>query len=256
MGKNQNCDLFSFMSDTVGISVLHPGGYRATFELCSMLEINSGSQVLDVACGTGTTALYLSDKYGCDVTGFDISENLIAIAKKNLGKKNRDGKVRFEVADVLCLPYADNSFDVVIAQAFFVLTDEKDKAMKEIVRVLKPGGCFGSLELGWFRTPPAEIREELIHKTCNSIIPRVLRFDEWEALFSSAGLTLLKTKKHPMTSGMSEMFQTEGFINSTRVMFRMLADAGVRRRMMEVQNTFRKYNDYLGYGLFGCRKSQ
>src|SRR5512138_1361705 len=130
--KSQSCDLFSFMANTVGIKVLHPGGYKSTDELCSLLEIGEGSHVLDVACGTGTTAFYLSNKYNCHVTGFDISDDLIEIARKSLGKNVEAGKIKFEVADVLKMPYPDNSYDIVISQAFFVLIDEKEKAMKEI----------------------------------------------------------------------------------------------------------------------------
>ena len=51
--KNNNgkCGLFDFMANTVGLKVLHPGGYKATDELCSTLEIKKDSHVLDVACG-------------------------------------------------------------------------------------------------------------------------------------------------------------------------------------------------------------
>lgn len=252
--KSQSCDLFSFMANTVGIKVLHPGGYKSTDELCSVLEIGEGSHVLDVACGTGTTALYLSNKYNCHVTGFDISDDLIEIAKKSLGKNVDAGKIKFEVADVLEMPYPDNSYDIVISQAFFVLIDEKEKALKELVRVLKPGGYLGSLELGWFKKPPKEVYEELVEKTCNSIIPRVMGFDKWEELFGSENLAHLATKKGPMTSSMLDMFATEGLINSIKIMLKMMGNSSIRKRMMNVQNTFGKYDDYLGYGIFSYRK--
>jgi ubiquinone/menaquinone biosynthesis C-methylase UbiE len=252
--KYQGCDLFSFMANTVGIKVLHPGGYKSTDELCSALEIGADSNVLDVACGTGTTAFYLSQKYNCQVTGFDISDALIEIARKSLGKSVGSGKIRFEVADVLEMPYPDNSYDVIISQAFFVLIDEKEKALKELVRVLKPGGYLGSLELGWFKKPPKEVYKELVEKTCNSIVPRVMEFDKWEELFGSENLAHLATKKGPMTSSMLEMFETEGVINSIKIMLKMMGNSNTRKRMMNVQNTFGKYSDYLGYGIFAYRK--
>jgi ubiquinone/menaquinone biosynthesis C-methylase UbiE len=256
IGKNNNgkCGLFDFMANTAGIKVLHPGGYKSTDELCSMLEIKKDSHVLDVACGTGTTALYLSDKYSCQITGFDISDDLIAIANKSLEQNDRDGKVKFEVANALKIPHPDNTFDVVISQAFFILIDEKEKALKEIVRVLKPGGYFGSLELGWFKSPSKDAYEELVEKTCNDFIPRVVGFDDWEEFFSSERLAHLATKKHPMTSGMLDLFATEGFYNSMKVMFKMMRNSSIRKRMMNVQNTFGKYNNYIGYGIFGYRK--
>jgi ubiquinone/menaquinone biosynthesis C-methylase UbiE len=254
--KNNNgkCGLFDFMSNTVGLKVLHPGGYKATDELCSTLEIKKDSHVLDVACGTGTTSLYLSDKYGCRVTGFDFSDELINIANKSLEENDRNGRIKFEVANALEIPYPDNTFDVAVSQAFFILIDEKEKALKEIIRVLKPGGYFGSLELAWFKQPTKEAYEELLEKTCNNFIPRVVGFDEWEEFFRSEDLTHMATKKHPMTSSMLDMFNTEGFYNSIKVMLKMMGNSSIRKRMMNVQNTFGKYDDYLGYGIFSYRK--
>jgi len=252
--NNEKCGLFDFMSNTVGLKVLHPGGYKSTNELCSTLEISKESHVLDVACGTGTTSLYLSDKYDCQVTGFDISGGLIDIANRSLEEDNRNGKIKFEVASALEIPYPDNTFDVVISQAFFILIDEKEKALKEITRVLKPGGYFGSLELAWFKQPTREAYEELLEKTCNNFIPRVVGFDEWEEFFRSGDLTHIATKKHPMTSSMLDMFETEGLYNSIKVMFKMMGNSSIRTRMMNVQNTFGKYDDYLGYGIFNYRK--
>jgi ubiquinone/menaquinone biosynthesis C-methylase UbiE len=252
--KSGKCGLFDFMANTVGLKVLHPGGYKSTKELCSMLDIGKDSHILDVACGVGTTSLFLSDNFGCQITGFDISENLIKKARQSLQENDRGGRVRFEVADAFQIPYPDNTFDIIISQAFFVLIDEKERALKEMVRVLKPGGYLGSLELGWLKKPSQEAFDELVEKTCNNLIPRAVSFNEWEEFFKSENLTHITTKIHPMTSSIFEMFETEGFINAMKVIFKMIGNASIRERMMNAQNTFGKYNDYLGYGVFSFRK--
>jgi hypothetical protein len=64
----------------------------------------------------------------------------------------------------------------------------------------------------------------------------------------------MATKKHPMTSSMLDMFNTEGYYNSIKVMLKMMGNSSIRKRMMNVQNTFGKYDDYLGYGIFSYRK--
>ena len=256
MNKNHNikCGLFDFMVYTLGIKVLHPGGYKSTTELCSLLELDKDSHVLDVACGTGTTSFFLAKKYNCKVTGFDISKTLIEIANKNLIKNNYKDKITFEVADALKIPYPDSYFDSVISQAFFILIDDKVDALKEIVRVLKPGGFLGALELSWLKKPPEDIYEEFIAKTCNDFIPRVIQFDEWENFFRSVSLRHKTTFKHPMKSSMLEMFATEGISNSLKIIFKMIGNSENRQRMMNVQNTFSKYNDYLGYGIYAYEK--
>jgi ubiquinone/menaquinone biosynthesis C-methylase UbiE len=243
------------MANDIGIKVLHPGGYKSTRELCSLCNLNQNSHVLDLACGVGTTSFFISEKYGCRITAIDISEGLIAIANKDLQKRGKKGDIRFEVADALEIPFPDNTFDAVISQAFFILIDDKEKALEEIVRVLKPGGYFGSLELSWLKPPTQKAYEELVHKTCNDFIPRVVTFDEWDHFFRSKELIHVATLEYPMNPGMLQMLESEGLANSLRIMSKMLGNSQARTRMMTVQKTFRKYSDYLGYGIF-CYRTQ
>ena len=57
-----------------------------------------------------------------------------------------------------------------------------------------------------------------------------------------------------MTSGMLKMIKTEGLTNFIKIIVKMVSQSNNRKRMMEVQKTFGKYNDYLGYGLFSLKK--
>lgn len=248
------CGLFDFMANTIGIKVLHPGGYQATDKLCSISTLKNDYKVLDLACGTGTTSFHISEKYNCNTTGIDISENLINIANNRLRQTKLQSKIIFEVADALELPYPDNYFDFVIAQAFFILIDNKEKAISEIYRVLKPGGSFGSLELSWFKKPSKIAYDELLEKTCKDFIPRIVLFEDWESFFKSQKFTHIQTIKNPMPGGMLQMIKIEGISNFIRIMLRMMTNSTNRKRMMDVQKTFDKYNDYLGYGLFSFNK--
>jgi len=252
--SENNCGLFDFMANTIGIKVLHPGGYKATEKLSSLCGIDENSSILDLACGTGTTSFYLSKKYDCKITGIDISKSLIEIARKNLRESGIENKINFEVGDALKLPYPNNKFDFVISQAFFILIDNKQKALEEIYRVLKPDGYLGSLELGWFKAPSKDIYNEILRKTCSNFVPRMLLFNEWESFFKSHKFELIKTITNPMTSGLLQMIEIEGFKNFFRIMIKMITQTKTRKRMMEVQNTFGKYNDYMGYGLFSFKK--
>jgi ubiquinone/menaquinone biosynthesis C-methylase UbiE len=247
------CSLFEFMAYTIGMTVLHPGGYDATRKICSMCNINENSTVLDLACGAGTTSLYLSEKYGCKVQGIDISERLIADANTRLAESKNPDRIRFDIGDARSLPYPDNTFDVVIAQAFFVLIDDKEKALTEIYRVLKPGGSFGSLELSWFETPPREAYEEIRNKTCSSLVPRIKTFEDWEEFFRSGNFTHVKTIKNPMSAGMIGMMKSEKLTNLLRILFKMTR-TDTRKRMMEVMKIFFTFDRYFGYGLFILRK--
>ena len=251
---NAQCGLFDFMAHEIGIKVLHPGGYKSTGELCLKSNITKNSVVLDLACGVGTTSFYIQDGFGCKVIGVDIDKNLISIAKESLIKRTNKDKITFKVANAFELPFRDNTFDAIVSQAFFILIDDKEKALEEISRVLKSGGFWGSLELSWFKVPPREAYNELVTKTCSDFIPRVLTFEDWEKFFASQNLIHIDTSKHPMDSGMLKMLQSEGLGNFIRIMCRVLSNSQARKRMMDVQATFRKYKQYLGYGIYSYEK--
>lgn len=75
------CDIFDFMAKHVGMTVIHPGGFEATNKLIKSLKISSDSKVIDIACGKGTSAMLIAEKYGCNVVAIDIDEKLIEEAK-------------------------------------------------------------------------------------------------------------------------------------------------------------------------------
>ena len=95
-------------------------------------EIPEGSKVLDVGCNSGELIRLLKDAKQCDVTGIDISEVALDIAKK------KGLNVLF--ADAEHIPFPDASFDVVTLREVLVHIHEPLKALKEIRRVLKPSG--------------------------------------------------------------------------------------------------------------------
>lgn len=98
-----------------------------------------GSFVLDVGCGTGRTTAYIRDNK-CNVIGIDLAEPLIVRARKLYPD------IEFAVMDASNLTYADNTFDTVFFSFNgidnFSSLDERHGAIKELMRVLKPGGFF------------------------------------------------------------------------------------------------------------------
>lgn len=246
-----HCDLFCLMATEMGVSVLHPGGYSSTKTIGKHLSLHDKSTILDLACGVGTTSRFLYKKYRSNITGVDINGSFIEAARKG---NHASKKVRYIVADALLLPFPDNSFDSVIAQAFLVLIDDQKQALKEIHRVLKSGGYFGSLELSWAMLPTDVIYNDLLRKTCTSFIPRTKEYNEWIELFKSEGFNCDNVIKNAMTSGFFQMIRAEGIVNSLSIVKNMMMNKRNKERMMEVQKTFHKYRDYLGYGIYLLRK--
>jgi SAM-dependent methyltransferase len=106
-------------------------------EFVDNLDIKPGMKVLDVACGTGNTAIPEAKK-GADVTGVDIASNLIEQAR---ARAEAEGvKAKFEVGDAEDLPYEDGSFDAVVTMFGAMFAPRPDVTAAELKRVCKPGG--------------------------------------------------------------------------------------------------------------------
>ena len=70
----------SLLSNSLG-DILHPGGLKLTARMAETAEIRRSSLVLDLACGKGVTAWFLSQQYGCRVVGIDLSPKLLSLAR-------------------------------------------------------------------------------------------------------------------------------------------------------------------------------
>jgi hypothetical protein len=75
-------------------------------------------------------------------------------------------------------------------------------------------------------------------------------------MVKSKKLIHLSTSKKPMESGMLKMLESEGFVNFAKIMFKMISNSKMRKRVMYVQEAFGKYNDYLGYGIYCYKKAK
>jgi demethylmenaquinone methyltransferase/2-methoxy-6-polyprenyl-1,4-benzoquinol methylase len=120
-----------------------------------LAELGPGDAALDVCCGTGDLALELSGRVGSEgsVIGCDFSERMLDAAR---GKAAGCGaaNVRFEWADALRLPYPDGSFDAATVGFGARNLADLDRGLRELARVLRPGGRLVILEITQPRRPP------------------------------------------------------------------------------------------------------
>jgi ubiquinone/menaquinone biosynthesis C-methylase UbiE len=101
-------------------------------------RIRAGERVLDVACGTGNTAL-MARARGAEVTGLDLTPELLAVAERRAAEEAVDGIV-WKHGDAEDLPFADASFDVVVSSCGLMFAPDHQKVADEVARVTKPGG--------------------------------------------------------------------------------------------------------------------
>ena len=126
----------------IGKTRLRPGGIEATNWLLEKANIKNDSKVLEVACNMGTNLVHIANKYGCDIVGVDLDEKAIEKANRKIKENGLENIAKAICGDAFALPFDDESFDVVINEAMLtmLLGEQKEKALKEYYRVLKPGG--------------------------------------------------------------------------------------------------------------------
>ncbi len=116
--------------------------------LIELAQIVHGTRVLDVCSGTGDLALAMW-KEGVEVTGVDFCAPMLKVASDRSSAAARGGhQVRFAQADALNLPFADNSFDVVTVGYGLRNLANLDRALAELLRVLRAGGRLCVLDFG------------------------------------------------------------------------------------------------------------
>jgi ubiquinone/menaquinone biosynthesis C-methylase UbiE len=125
----------------------HPGGLKLTERLGELLQLAPKSRVLDVASGTGASALFLARHFGCQVVGIDFGDQNVLRANDAAVRQDLAALVQFQRSDAERLSFVDASFDAVICECAFCTFPDKPAAAHEISRVLKPGGTLGLSDL-------------------------------------------------------------------------------------------------------------
>src|SRR5688572_18843391 len=106
--------------------------------LVAFSGLRPGDKVLDVACGTGVVAI-TARRAGANVTGLDLTPKLLERAKENAAIAAITD-IEWHEGDAEALPFKDGAFDVVLSQFGHIFAPRPDVTIREMLRVLKPGG--------------------------------------------------------------------------------------------------------------------
>ncbi len=116
--------------------------------LVQSLDAKPGMRVLDVATGTGMVAFALAER-GATVVGLDQSEAMLSGARARLERTPRlADRISFVLGEAEALPFADGEFDAVSFTYLLRYVDDRAATMRELARVLKPGGRISMVEFG------------------------------------------------------------------------------------------------------------
>ncbi|MEZ0052687.1 SAM-dependent methyltransferase [Mycobacterium sp. MAA66] len=146
------------------------------------LQIRSGTTVIDVGCGAGRHA-FEAFRRGADVVAFDqdadelANVDIMLQAMAQEGEAPAGAKAEVVTGDALALPYADGEFDCVIASEILEHVPQDDRAIDELVRVLKPGGLLAVTVPRWMPEKICWLLSDEYHANEGGHI-RIYRADE------------------------------------------------------------------------------
>ena len=123
----------------------HTLGRSATRQLAELAEINSCDEVLDAGSGIGGTARFLADRYRCNVTCIDLTEEYCETARWLNRLVGLDNRISVRQGDVTDLPFAQASFTVVMSQHVQMNVLDKTRLYQQARRVLVTGGRLADL---------------------------------------------------------------------------------------------------------------
>jgi SAM-dependent methyltransferase len=241
-----------------GEASLHPGGVVSTERLFQKLSLTPKDYVLEIGCGSAKDLCKLVENYGCRAVGVDSSDLILKFAEDRVQKTGLSSKITIIKGDVGNMNFFnDSQFDVVIAQSVLATILDKDKAVREVSRVLKSGGHLGGIELIWVDEPDNELVYH-VEKRIGSF-DRPLKLSEWIGLFKEAGL-----KETSIFTSNDFGFPTDifgvikhngGFVESMKLLMLMMSRGNrinLAKRTEHVQ--WMKDSGKIGYGIYVFEK--
>jgi SAM-dependent methyltransferase len=134
--------------DLAPVDHLHARGLPATVDLADRLPIERGQHILDIGCAVGGPARYMAERFGCRVSGIDITSGFIEAGEELNRLTGMVDKVDLRIGDGATLPYEDSLFDGAYTQHVTMNVADRAAFYAEAFRVIKPGGFFALSEHG------------------------------------------------------------------------------------------------------------
>ena len=175
------------MLDLVRLSprlIFPPGGVDLYRQIALLTDMSEGDEVLDVACGRGVALEYFVRKYGVHGSGVDADPRLVEAAEARSRQEGLATQVQFQSAPSDRLPYRDEIFDVAVAEIGVARNCDPADAVRELVRVTKPGGMVVLVPLVWKGAVDGD-RQRVLSEHLGA---RPLMRVEWKRLLKDAGV--------------------------------------------------------------------
>ena len=131
------------IDDLAPVDEFHIGGRQATEHFIGQLDLAPDDHVLDVGCGIGGASRFVAERYGCRVSGIDLTPEYVETARTLCEWVGLGERVSVQQASALEMPFDDGTFDAAYMLHVGMNIADKTGLFAEVARVLGPGGIFG-----------------------------------------------------------------------------------------------------------------
>lgn len=181
------------MLDLVRLSprrLFPPGGRDLARQIALLTDLDPDDEVIVAGCGNGVTLEYFVTEYGVHGSGVDADAHMVDEAEKRARSRELGGSMQFQHASGDSLPYRDEIFDVAVGELGMTHEAEAADAVRELVRVTRPGGCVVLVQPVW----KAAVDEERRRLLSEHLGVKPLMLVEWKRMLREAGVRHLHTE--------------------------------------------------------------
>lgn len=161
---------------------------RIKQKIAGLLELGPGRKLIEVACGVGTTAVFLAGETGASVDATNISETQLAEAKDRAAQAGLQDRVSFAFGDYHHLDAEAGSYDAWLCQEALLYAHDRQQVFAEARRVVKPGGRILFTDLTLSEALPADERKSL---KADIKAPHFWSLDQYDDLVAHLGISLI-----------------------------------------------------------------
>lgn len=233
-----------------------PGGLNTIRKVCEKLLLNPSSKILDIGTSTGHSSLEFSRLLNCEVVGIDINPMSLETARERVQRFNLNN-AKFILDDATKMNFEDDYFDVVFAGNVTSLVSDRDSALKEYWRVLKPNGYLVAVPMYYIRKPSEKLVED-VRKAIQVNITALYKEDwkkffvrEQDEIFEELDYKFNKCSDEEIDNFCQNILQREHLKALSKESFEMLTKC-----YYEYMHLFNENNSHMGFTIFMLRKKE
>jgi demethylmenaquinone methyltransferase/2-methoxy-6-polyprenyl-1,4-benzoquinol methylase len=197
---------YDFHDDVYGLSAHRLWVLSPLNEIKKFMKGRAAAKMLDLACGTGFIIFNVARRYAnIDIDGFDLSPEMIAIARERRDQKFKDRGINLWLGDAE-IPYAENKYDIITVSFGFRNFANKNLAVENAFKALKPGGMFIIQDLTKPERQPFRGLYLFYMKYLLPIFAKILGTEK-----TAAGWLLKSVLMMPKNSEIKALLEKQGF---------------------------------------------